>query len=130
MKSFKQYLNESNGHLNHFVGFACHHLGISHPPKIHLIHDKKEAQKQKSFGGYHPESKAIYVNTAGRHPVDVMRTLAHELVHYRQDINGELEDGAGETGTPQENEANAEAAIIMRNWGKKHPDLFEKDSIA
>jgi hypothetical protein len=62
--------------------------------------------------------------------MDVCRTLAHELVHYKQDLNHELDgDDPGATGSPQENEANAEAAVIMRNWGKKHPDLFDKQSI-
>jgi hypothetical protein len=62
--------------------------------------------------------------------MDVCRTLAHELVHYSQDLKKGLEDeDAGSTGSPQENEANAEAAIIMRNWGKKHPDYFDKESV-
>ena len=62
--------------------------------------------------------------------MDVCRTLAHELVHYSQDLKNELEDdNAGATGSPQENEANAEAAVIMRNWGKKHPNLFAEESV-
>jgi hypothetical protein len=62
--------------------------------------------------------------------MDVCRTLAHELVHYKQDLDKQLEDDdAGATGSPQENEANAEAAVIMRNWGKKHPELFAQESI-
>ena len=95
---------------------------------IHLIHDKKEAQKQKSFGGYHPESKAIYVNTAGRHPVDVMRTLAHELSHHKQDLEKRLKVDSGKTGSDIENEANAKAGIIMRNYGKANPNIFESAS--
>ena len=35
--------------------------------------------------------------------MDVCRTLAHELVHYKQDLDNELEDDdAGSTGSPQE----------------------------
>jgi hypothetical protein len=62
--------------------------------------------------------------------MDVFRTLAHELVHYKQDLDKELEgDNPGATGSPQENEANSRAAVIMRNWGKKHPEFFDKESI-
>jgi hypothetical protein len=62
--------------------------------------------------------------------MDVCRTLAHELVHYSQDLKSELEDDdAGATGSPQENEANARAAVIMRNWGKRNPNFFEKEAI-
>jgi len=125
MKKFKQFLNESKNDMHHFVGFACHHLGIANPPKIHLIDDKAQAKKNKSFGGYHPEHKAIYVNTAGRHKVDVMRTIAHELTHYKQDVENRIHAESGATGSDIENEANAEAGIIMRNYGRTNPNIFE-----
>jgi hypothetical protein len=64
-----------------------------------------------------------------RHINDVCRTLAHELVHYRQDLKGQLNDESGKTGSPEENEANAEAAVIMRKWGELHPEYFSYDSI-
>jgi hypothetical protein len=52
------------------------------------------------------------------------------MVHFKQDLNDELNDAAaGSTGSPQENDANARAAVIMRNWGKLHPDYFDKESV-
>ena len=60
----------------------------------------------------------------GRHPIDVLRTLAHELTHYKQDCDGKLEPGAGETGTEQENEANATAGIVMRDFANNQPEYF------
>jgi len=45
-------------------------------------------------------------------------------------LDNELDDdGAGATGSPQENEANAQAAVLMRNWGKQHPNYFDKESV-
>ena len=79
----------------------------------------------KSFGGYDTQNKDIKLNVHNRHQADIFRTLAHELVHYKQDIQGRLYPGAGETGTPIENEANAGAAIIMRNFAQQHPEMFE-----
>ena len=126
MKSFKQYLNESKtDHISHFIDYACSHLGIDHCPKINLIHDKQEAKTNKSFGGYNPNDKTINVNVAGRHPVDVMRTLAHELSHHKQDTENRITIRSGETGSDIENEANAKAGIIMRNYGKINPAIFE-----
>jgi hypothetical protein len=61
--------------------------------------------------------------------MDVLRTLAHEMVHHKQDINGELNDRSGEDGSPQENEANAKAAVIMSLWAKMNPELFQRASI-
>lgn len=127
MKTFKEYLKEHDvhNHIDDFVNYACGHLGLENPPKIELINDKKHAQDNASFGGYHPGEKFIRVNIAGRHPADVLRTLGHELVHHKQDLDGKLHDGAGETGSDCENEANSEAGVLLRNYGRANPHLYE-----
>jgi hypothetical protein len=111
-----------------FVDFAGDRLGLERAPKIKLIRDPKQAAERKSFGGYMPGG-GIEINIGNRHIMDVLRTLAHEMVHHKQDINGELNDRSGEDGSPQENEANAKAAVIMRLWGKMNPELFQRASI-
>ena len=114
-----------------FIEFAATHLKLDSLPKFDFVFDSKRSVENKSFGGYAPGNEHITITVKNRHIMDVCRTLAHELVHYSQDLKKELEDdNAGATGSPQENEANAEAAVIMRNWGKEHPELFEKESIA
>jgi hypothetical protein len=113
-----------------FVKFAAEDLELENLPKFDFRFDTKQSVENKSFGGYQPGAEHITITVTNRHINDVCRTLAHELVHYSQDLKSELEDdGAGATGSPQENEANARAAVIMRNWGKKHPNYFEKESI-
>lgn len=111
-----------------FIRFAAEHLELKTLPKFDFKFDTKRSIEHHSFGGY--GGKHINITVVNRHVMDVCRTLAHELVHFKQDLNGDL-DGPdpGATGSPQENEANAEAAIIMRNWGKLHPDLFGQESI-
>jgi len=112
--------------LNNFLRHCSEELGLESLPEINLVDNKEYSVEHKSFGGYSPDQKSIILATKDRHPVDVFRTLAHELTHYRQDLNGELEDDdVGRTGSPQENEANAVAGIIMRNFGKKFPEVFE-----
>ena len=111
-----------------FVDFAGDRLGLERAPKIKLIRDPKQAAERKSFGGYMPGG-GIEINIGNRHIMDVLRTLAHEMVHHKQDINGELNDRSGEDGSPQENEANAKAAVIMRLWAKMNPELFQRASI-
>ena len=113
-----------------FIKFAAEHLELNSLPKFDFVFDSKKSVEHKSFGGYQPGNEHITITVKNRHIMDVCRTLAHELVHYSQDLKKGLEDeDAGSTGSPQENEANAEAAIIMRNWGKKHPDYFDKESV-
>ena len=116
--------------LHEFVRFAAEDLELKSLPKFDFVFDSKRSVEHKSFGGYAPGDEHITITVKNRHVMDVCRTLAHELVHYSQDLKSELEDDdAGATGSPQENEANARAAVIMRNWGKLHPNLFDKESI-
>ncbi|MDC3266392.1 hypothetical protein OAU13_00535 [bacterium] len=114
-------------HVDDFMQHAKEYLKLDQLPQVRLINSKKLAQDNASFGGYYPGEKKIEVNIAGRHPVDILRTLGHELVHYRQDLNGKLEDVAmaGETGSTFENEANSEAGIMMRNYGRSKPQIYE-----
>ena len=114
-----------------FIRFAAKDLELNSLPKFDFVFDSKESIERKSFGGYQPGNEHITITVKNRHIMDVCRTLAHELVHYKQDLNNELEDDdAGATGSPQENDANARAAVIMRNFGKAYPDMFGKESIA
>jgi hypothetical protein len=113
-----------------FIRFAAKDLELNSLPKFDFVFDSAEAMERRSFGGYAPGDEHITVTVSNRHIMDVLRTLAHELVHYSQDLKKELEDDdAGATGSPQENEANARAAVIMRNFGKAFPDMFGKESI-
>ena len=117
--------------LHDFVRFAAKDLELESLPEFDFRFDTKRSVEHKSFGGYQPGGEHITITVKNRHVMDVCRTLAHELVHYSQDLKSELEDDdAGATGSPQENEANARAAVIMRNWGKLHPNLFDSESIA
>jgi hypothetical protein len=114
--------------LHSFIKFAQKELRLKSLPEIKLQQDSNHSVEFRSFGGYGNQN--INLSIVNRHIMDVCRTLAHELVHYRQDINNEL-DGSdpGATGSPQENEANAQAAVIMRKWGKLHPELFSEMAV-
>jgi hypothetical protein len=103
-----------------FLPWLQRELKIKKLPKIELL-DKPITT---SFGMYDDATNTLYLVTEGRHPVDVLRTLAHELVHYKQHLDGKLYPGAGETGTPEENEANAGAGIILRQFGQTNPEYF------
>ena len=134
MLRFKQLILEDMAHaqmvqqhVDDFINHAKDHLGLQELPKVELVNNKRVAQENASFGGYYPAEKTIRVNIAGRHPVDILRTLAHEMVHYRQDLDGQLDDVAmaGETGSTYENEANSEAGVMMRNYGRAKPSIYE-----
>src|SRR6056300_846141 len=73
------------GMLEKFLPIAMQELGISKLPGIKLTKHLKPHGTQASFGMYIPDDGKIYLAVADRHPVDILRTLAHELVHFSQD---------------------------------------------
>jgi hypothetical protein len=111
--------------VKEFMKHVISELDLDKLPSIKLSNNSQDAVNMRSWGGYRPGDKSINITIAKRHPADIFRTLAHELVHYKQDIDGRLKPGDGETGSDIENEANSKAAVIMRNFAQAKPSLFE-----
>lgn len=105
--------------LREMLALCKDFLNLSDLPKISLL-QQATVGGETSFGVY---DGGIQVATKDRHPMDIMRTLAHELVHWSQDQNGQTMDGSD--GSPTEDEANALAGQIMRKFGKMHPEYFD-----
>jgi hypothetical protein len=129
-KSFLEDSNNSNDVVNDFIQQVTTELGIDPVPEIHLHTDPDWSENNHSFGRYDPDSHTLNVSLPNRHIMDVLRTVAHELVHCSQNQqHGRLPDDAGETGSRWENDANARAGIIMRDWANSHPEHFAHDSL-
>lgn len=126
----KNSLDENTMHVEHFpllkefVGYCREYLKLKSLPPLKMSYDPTTAESRRSFGGYDPNNKSIELSVANRHQADVFRTLAHELVHYKQDIQNRLTPESGKTGHAHENEANAAAAIMMRNFAQMRPEMF------
>ena len=115
--------------LDSFVSFASKKLGIKSLPGVRY---KSDEDNYNSFATYNPSKNELSISTKNRHPMDVFRSIAHELVHHKQNEDGKLgKDIAkeGSTGSDIENEANAEAGKIMRWFAKSNPDMFGKEHI-
>ena len=126
---YKKFLNEAWDDskakiINRFMDFATDYLSIDRP-KIKLINQEGYTQEYKSFGGYLPSEEKIFVVVRNRNMADILRTLAHEMVHHMQNLDGRLTPTSGEDGSPDENEANSLAAVLMRKFGRENPDIYE-----
>jgi cytidyltransferase-like protein len=108
--------------MKKFVKYACNELEINEP-QIGVINSPTYSQENHSFGGYIPSEEKILVVVHNRNMADILRTLAHELVHHHQKLNGD--ELNGEDGSDTENEANAMAGVIMRKFGRENPEIFE-----
>lgn len=109
--------------LKDFLPIAMRVLKISKLPHIKLMKDVGD-EHQPTFGRFKNDELIIDIGLNNRHPNDILRTLAHELVHFKQMMDNRLNPHSGDTGSPEENEAHAVAGVIMRHFNKIHPQYL------
>ena len=107
-----------------FFPLAMKEIGLKDLPEIELV-DRVQDRLQPTFGKFVNDTNTIYLGILNRHPLDILRTLAHELVHYKQNTEHRLDATSGHTGSPAENEAHEIAGIVMRHFNKMHPEYFD-----
>jgi len=108
-----------------FVDFCCQALQISQKPIVFVTENNEWTYARHSFGEYNASIPSIKVYVKNRHIADVLRTLAHELVHHRQSELGMIKTGSGETGSDIENRANSIAGVLMREYGAMYKMIYE-----
>lgn len=112
--------------INDFINFVDQKIDFKGSvPNLRLSYDENDAREMRSYGRYIPETNELFVVAANRSLGDILRTIAHELVHQKQMEDGKLKPDSGNTGSNEENEANAVAGILMREFGKNNPIIFE-----
>ncbi len=81
----------------HIQGMYKHfddQIGFSRPPTLFLDSDPSNAPNTLGKTAYYdPQTFEIHVYTDGRHPKDMLRSIAHELIHHQQNLEGRLDVG-------------------------------------
>ena len=106
-----------------FTNFAKKFLGIKDGIQLKLAFERTPDLVTTA---YYNTSGFLVVYAKDRAIVDVCRSIAHELVHHKQNLEDRLKNAIrdGEDGSPIENEANAVAGEIVRRYGKLNPDIY------
>ena len=110
--------------LNRFKIFLKRELHLTYDIPVILIDDAEFSKKIYAFGEISKEN-IIHLSVINRHPMDILRTLAHEYVHYKQHMEKGLDRKSSHAGSPIENQANAKAGEILRKYGQLYPELFD-----
>ena len=111
-----------------YVKYAVEQLGLDDTPiTIRLL--GPNPNEPITTGAYSPKDKTVSSIAGGRHLVDYCRTIAHELTHMKQDINGELDEPYAEIGGPIEDEANTMSGRITKHFVKNILTLEEKQKL-
>ena len=113
----------SEGVIDDFVDFTKGELGLDDDFSVELEDD---GDKLETLASYDIKDNKVKVLSKNRALPDIIRSIAHELVHHKQNQEGELsgDKEEGDDGSPQENEANARAGKIVRRFGKKYPEIY------
>jgi hypothetical protein len=81
---------------------------------------------------YNPDTQTIVLYTHGRHPKDIARSYAHEMIHHIQNLEGRLGD-ITTTNTQEDDklndieaEANLKGTMTFRNWTDGLEEGFDK----
>lgn len=112
--------------LNGFVKFVKDELEIKEMPTI-SIQNHRNGLKTTANYDYTKENKIVKVCAKNRALVDVMRSIAHELVHHKQFEQGRLDVKPPDIGGEIEDEANAKAGQFIKMYAKKDSSIYDLD---
>ena len=120
--------------IKQFIPFAQKHIGFKNPPRLFLRNDLENAKNP--FGKtafYDPDERAVTLYITGRHPKDILRSLGHELVHHKQNCDGQFSDSddMGEGYAQRdphlrqmEMDANRDGSMCLRDF----EDMLKKEN--
>ena len=110
-----------------FIDFCCKELELSGDFKCLLCHDR-DANGVVTTAFYRDKDKLVCVYAKNRMLGDVMRSVAHEMVHKKQYEDNRIELPVQDVGGEIEDEANAIAGQLVKKFIKtqeRGKNLFE-----
>lgn len=111
--------------ITEFVKFVKSELELKSTPKVVLQNGKNQLKTTASYDYTKPE-KIIRVNAKNRMTVDIMRSIAHEMVHHKQYEQGRLEVKPPDIGGEIEDEANAKAGQYIKMFAQKDSTIYDE----
>lgn len=112
--------------IHDFIELCINHLGIKEHFKVIFVSDRsKHGVKTTAF--YRDSDKLVCIYGKNRMLGDVLRSLAHELVHKKQYEEDRITHPVQDIGGEIENEANYEAGILVKLFirdNERGQDIF------
>ena len=112
--------------LGEIYKVAREKFDIQQAPKLILKQDEENAEGifgQTAY--YNPTDMSIVLFITDRHPKDICRSFAHELIHHHQNERGDLDMGNSSSPTyaqddphmrKMEMEAYLKGNMLFRDW--------------
>jgi hypothetical protein len=120
------FLNDDKKNkLNRFVKFVKDQLELDTVPVISIQNHRKDLKTTANYD-YTKDEKIIKVCMKNRALVDVMRSIAHEMVHHKQYEQGRLKVQPPDIGGEIEDEANAKAGQYIKMFAKEDSTIYDE----
>jgi hypothetical protein len=100
--------------IRQFIQFAARELKLTSQPVVKFV---GSSENLSDFNGY-TRGNTLTVRVTDRHPIDIMKSIAYELIRYRS-INSRV----------REDQASTVVNKIMGKFDKTHPMVFRDKSI-
>lgn len=123
-KSVDNFDEEKINLTKKFIAFCCKELEITEPCIVYLTGER--GGPITTTASYNPSNDYIWIYTKNRNMLgDVLRSLAHEIRHFRQKLDGVLHNKSGEDGSEHENEANSFSGEMIRKFGRANREIYK-----
>jgi hypothetical protein len=121
--------DELREHMKDFYKYAKIKLKITKKPRVMFVQDEQNSDDFfGKTGFYDPANNSIHLFITNRHPKDILRSFAHELIHHMQNLNG-MNDGLDMSATKDpayathnkglrkmEKQAFKDGNMLFRDW--------------
>ena len=103
-----------------FCVFCKEALSINNGFSIYIV-GERQPYDIKTTASYVIGDNEIFVYAKGRAVVDILRSIAHEMSHMRQDEMGLIDGPVQDIGGFHEDDANARAGQLIKMYAKENP---------
>jgi hypothetical protein len=104
-----------------FIKFVSDELTLNRPFKVKLV--KQRDNDLRTYAYYNQTNGDVKVYCKDRGLADVLRSIAHELIHHQQNETGKLDEPTQDIGGEIEDEANSVAGQLVKKFGYQNPKL-------
>jgi len=132
-------LSSLEPHVQGMYDYFEQKLGFQKPPTMFFDSDPTNQSNVLGKTAYYdPQALEVHVFVNGRHPKDMLRSIAHELIHHQQNLEGRLNVGGymgegyylkNEEMKKLEQEAMLEGNALMREY-EDNLKLEEKNKMS
>lgn len=108
-----------------FAAWSAKILNIKQLPKITLSMDTEQAQSNPGTGRHTIGGDDIWIYVNNRNLVDILRTVFHELVHFRQGELDMIDPEDSYPGSPIEAMADMLAGKYIKIYSKQNRHVYQ-----